>query len=65
MGIASPAAHRHGLASPGTRTQPCVRLRGFARTVIFPSWPSAVSRRISRSLETFALRPLRKAETFG
>ena len=55
----------HAWASPMTRMRPRARLRGFVLTVISTSWPSAVSRRISRSLEKFVIRPLRSADTFG
>src|SRR5438067_197801 len=55
----------YGWASPTTLMRPRARLRGFVLTKISTSWPSAVSSRIRRSLEKFARRPLRRAETFG
>jgi hypothetical protein len=33
--------------------------------MISTSWPSTVKSRISRSLEKFAKRPLRRVQTFG
>src|SRR5260221_14581947 len=55
----------HACASPITRMRPWARLRGFVLTVMSTSWPSVVKRRIRRSLEKFASRPLRRADTFG
>jgi len=43
----------------------CARLRGFVRTVMSTSWPSAVRSRIKRSLEKLAGCLLKSADTFG
>src|SRR5262245_21358710 len=48
-----------------TRTRPGARGRGSSATVMWTSWPSAVSSRIRRSLEKLARRPLTRAETLG
>ncbi len=54
-----------GCASSTTRMRPLSRLRGFSLTTMSTSWPSAVNRRMRRSLEMFARRPFSSAETFG
>ena len=55
----------HASVAAVMRMRPSARLRGFALMVISMSWPSAVSRRIRRSLEKFAKRPFSSADTFG